>query len=92
MTDTVAAMPVPKAVAATPFSSSAIRRSKADTVGLPAREYEYSADPADSTDSWAKVVDWWIGVRIAPVVGSGSTPAWICLVLKPMDSILAGVS
>jgi hypothetical protein len=28
-----------------------------------------------STDGCTKVVDWKIGVRIEPVVGSGSTPA-----------------
>jgi len=37
------------------------------------------------------VVDWKIGVRMAPVVGSGVTPPWTCLVRKPMGRLCHGV-
>ncbi len=37
-----------------------------------------------STDGWTNVVVWWIGVRIAPVNGSGTTPAWTSLVSNLM--------
>src|SRR5512145_3308609 len=40
-----------------------------------------------STESWTKVVDWKIGVRMAPVVGSGVTPACTCLVRNPMGQL-----
>jgi hypothetical protein len=30
-----------------------------------------------------------MGVKIEPVTGSGVTPAWICLVLKPIWIFLA---
>src|SRR5690606_23128927 len=43
-----------------------------------------------STESWTKVVDWWIGVRTAPVAGSGVTPAWIWSVRNPMGRIVVG--
>jgi hypothetical protein len=49
---------------------------------LALREYSYPAR-SPPTPSWANVDDTWIGGITAPVLGSGSWPAWIALVEKP---------
>ena len=59
-------------------SSDATCASSAVRVGLPEREY--SKPLCRPTPSWANVVDSEIGVTTAPVVGSGSWPAWMARV------------
>ena len=63
-------------------SSDATWVSIAVRVGLPDREY---SNPLWlPTPSWANVVDSEIGPTTAPVVGSGSWPAWMARVENPV--------
>merc|ERR1719311_940548 len=78
-----AAMPVVKAAQPAPFSAEAIFCSSAATVGLAERVYEKPFSQYLAIDSWTKVAAWYTGVRMAPVTGSGRTPACTIPVFMP---------
>mmetsp|Transcript_3968 Transcript_3968/g.12332 ORF Transcript_3968/g.12332 Transcript_3968/m.12332 type:complete len:404 (-) Transcript_3968:17-1228(-) len=86
MTVTVAAIPVEKQHAPAAFSRSAIFCSSTFTVGFVVREYEKPLLMYWSMDSCTNVVLWWIGVRIAPVVAHGDTPACTNCVSNPCSA------
>src|SRR6056297_2284649 len=85
-----AARPLAKARPCAASSSDATCASSAERVGLPEREYSKPLWPP--TPSWANVVDNEIGVTTAPVVGSGSWPAWIARVEKPCRAVTSSRS
>src|SRR5690348_15713903 len=77
-----APMPEPNAKPCRPPSSAARHSCRAVRVGFAEREYSYPPR-SPPTPSWAKVELAWIGTITAPVVGSGSWPAWMARVEKP---------
>ena len=83
-----AASPLAKANPREPPSRAARHSSSAVRVGLAEREYSYPFR-SPPTPSWAKVEEATIGGITAPVVGSGSWPAWMARVEKPGRSTMS---
>ncbi len=82
-----AASPLAKANPRLPPSSAARHSSSAVRVGLAEREYSYPFR-SPPTPSWANVDEATMGGMTAPVVGSGSWPAWMARVEKPGRSVM----
>ena len=78
-----AASPEANAKARAPPSTAASASSSAVRVGLPEREYSYPPR-SPPTPSCLYVETWWIGGTTAPVAASGSWPAWMARVAKPL--------
>src|SRR6266702_3546385 len=79
----VAAIPEANARANRPFSSAARHSSSAVRVGLPVREYS-KPERRPPTPSWAYVEVAWMGTITERVAGSGSWPAGLARVAKPV--------